>query len=68
MPIGIEVSFSLLIEGPNMPNVAVNLITDSRIEEEPEKKNSPTYPRVDDSISEFERARTCSKTWSMPQD
>ena len=33
-----------------------------------EMKNSPAYPKLAEDLSEFERARMSSKTWSMEQD
>ena len=33
-----------------------------------EMKNTPAYPNLADDLSEFERARLSSKTWSMEQD
>ena len=33
-----------------------------------EMKNTPAYPKLADDLSEFERARLSSKTWSMEQD
>ena len=33
-----------------------------------ETKNTPTYPKLAEDLSEFERARMSSKTWSMAQD
>ena len=37
-------------------------------EEVTETKKSPDLQQAEESLSEFERARQCSKTWSMPQD
>tara|TARA_B100000579_G_scaffold292526_1_gene243003 strand:- start:113 stop:268 length:156 start_codon:yes stop_codon:yes gene_type:complete len=51
-----------------MPS-AVAAVKRDRLEEElTEIKKSPVHPKVDEEISEFERARSLSKTWSMPQD
>ena len=36
--------------------------------ENPEIKKSLPLRRVDEELSEFERARQASKTWSMGQD
>ena len=33
-----------------------------------ETKNTPAYPKLAEDLSEFERARMSSKTWSMEQD
>ena len=33
-----------------------------------ETKNTPAYPKLAEDLSEFERARMSSKTWSMGQD
>ena len=33
-----------------------------------EMKNTPAYPKLAEDLSEFERARMSSKTWSMEQD
>jgi len=33
-----------------------------------ETKNTPAYPKLAEDLSEFERARMTSKTWSMEQD
>ena len=33
-----------------------------------EMKNTPAYPKSAEDLSEFERARLSSKTWSMEQD
>ena len=33
-----------------------------------EMKNAPAYPKLAEDLSEFERARLSSKTWSMEQD
>ena len=33
-----------------------------------ETKNTPAYPKLAEDLSEFERARITSKTWSMGQD
>ena len=33
-----------------------------------ETKNIPVYPKLAEDLSEFERARMSSKTWSMGQD
>ena len=33
-----------------------------------ETKNTPVYPKLAEDLSEFERARMSSKTWSMEQD
>ena len=37
-------------------------------EEVTETEKSPDLQQAEESLSEFERARQCSKTWSMPQD
>ncbi|MEC7662463.1 MAG: hypothetical protein VYC77_02055 [Pseudomonadota bacterium] len=37
-------------------------------EEVTETKKSPDLQQAEELLSEFERARQCSKTWSMPQD
>jgi hypothetical protein len=51
-----------------MPNSAIKLRSDLQKPELTETKKTPLYPKVDESISEFERARSLSKTWSMSQD
>ena len=33
-----------------------------------EMKSAPVYPKLAEDLSEFERARLTSKTWSMEQD
>tara|TARA_A100001015_G_scaffold235536_1_gene267363 strand:- start:1453 stop:1620 length:168 start_codon:yes stop_codon:yes gene_type:complete len=33
-----------------------------------EIKSTPAYPKLAEDLSEFERARMSSKTWSMEQD
>lgn len=52
----------------NMPSTAMKLHGDLERQEVSETKKTPAYPKVDESISEFERARSLSKTWSMSQD
>ncbi len=37
-------------------------------EEVTETEKSPDLQQAEESLSEFERARQCSKTGSMPQD
>jgi hypothetical protein len=51
-----------------MPSSVAAVRRDNRKEELTEIKKSPLHPKVDEEISEFERARSLSKTWSMPQD
>jgi hypothetical protein len=51
-----------------MPNAAAQRITQPLYEEVTETKKSPELHEVEEMLSEFERARRCSKTWSMPQD
>jgi hypothetical protein len=51
-----------------MPNSAIKLRSDLQKQELTEIKKTPLYPKVDESVSEFERARSLSKTWSMSQD
>ena len=51
-----------------MPNSVTAGRSDSRIEALTEIKRSPLHPKVEEEKSEFERARSLSKTWSMPQD
>jgi hypothetical protein len=51
-----------------MPSSVAAVRSDNRKEELTEIKKSPLHPKVDEEISEFERARSLSKTWSMPQD
>ncbi len=61
-----------LAEGLKMENTAKKR---SNIDQEAaatgvptEMKNTPTYPKLAEDLSEFERARMSSKTWSMEQD
>ena len=51
-----------------MPNSVAAGRNNAHTEELTEIKRSPLHPKVDKEISEFERARSLSKTWSMPQD
>ncbi len=51
-----------------MPNSAIKMRSDLQKQELTQTKKTPLYPKVDESISEFERARSLSKTWSMSQD
>jgi hypothetical protein len=51
-----------------MQNAAAQRIVEPLQEEATETKKSPELHEVEETLSEFERARRCSKTWSMPQD
>ena len=51
-----------------MQNAAAQRIPQPRHEDVTEIKKSPELHEVEETLSEFERARRCSKTWSMPQD
>ena len=51
-----------------MPSSVAAVRSNNHREELTEIKKSPLHPKVDEGISEFERARTLSKTWSMSQD
>ena len=51
-----------------MQNAAAQRIVEFLQEEVTETKKSPELHEVEETLSEFERARRCSKTWSMPQD
>ena len=51
-----------------MQNAAAQRIVEPLQEEVTETKKSPELHEVEETLSEFERARRCSKTWSMPQD
>ena len=51
-----------------MQNSAAQRIVEPLQEEVTETKKSPELHEVEETLSEFERARRCSKTWSMPQD
>ena len=51
-----------------MQNAAAQRIVQPLQEEVTETKKSPELHEVEETLSEFERARRCSKTWSMPQD
>ncbi|MAD08014.1 MAG: hypothetical protein CMP86_11450 [Gammaproteobacteria bacterium] len=54
---------------PNpMQNAAAQRIIEPLQEDVTETKKSPELHEVEETLSEFERARRCSKTWSMPQD
>ena len=61
-----------LAEGFNMENAAnkrPNIDQEAVASEVPtEMKNTPAYPKLAEDLSEFERARLSSKTWSMEQD
>lgn len=59
---------NLLKDGLDMPSTAIKLHGDLERQDVSETKKTPAYPKVDESISEFERARSLSKTWSMSQD
>ena len=74
MPFSTKVTFAggQLAEGLKMENIAKKR---SNIDQEAaaigvptEMKNTPTYPKLAEDLSEFERARMSSKTWSMEQD
>lgn len=47
---------------------ALATIAEQRIEDVPEVKRQVQYRDMDESLSEWERARMTSKTWSMEQD
>ena len=47
------------------PNIEQEAVT---TEMPTETKNTPAYPKLAEDLSEFERARISSKTWSMEQD
>ena len=51
-----------------MQNAAAQRIVEPLQEEVTETKKNPELHEVEETLSEFERARRCSKTWSMPQD
>ncbi len=51
-----------------MRNAAAQRIVEPLQEDVTETKKSPELHEVEETLSEFERARRCSKTWSMPQD
>ena len=51
-----------------MQNAAAQRIVELLQEDVTETKKSPELHEVEETLSEFERARRCSKTWSMPQD
>jgi len=51
-----------------MQNAAAQRIVERLQEDVTETKKSPELHEVEETLSEFERARRCSKTWSMPQD
>lgn len=47
------------------PNIGQEMVSS---ETPTETKNTPAYPKLAEDLSEFERARMTSKTWSMEQD
>ena len=49
----------------NSPNIEQEAVV---TEMPTETKNTPAYPKLAEDLSEFERARMSSKTWSMEQD
>ena len=51
-----------------MQNAATQRIVETLQEDVTETKKSPELHEVEETLSEFERARRCSKTWSLPQD
>lgn len=51
-----------------MQDAAPQRRIDPQLEDLTETKKSPDLTEAEESLSEFERARLCSKTWSMPQD
>ena len=51
-----------------MQNAAVQRVVKPLPEEVAETKKSPDLHEVEEQLSEFERARRYSKTWSMPHD
>ena len=51
-----------------MQNAAAERIVEPLQEQVTKPKKSPELHEVEETLSEFERARRCSKTWSMPQD
>ncbi len=51
-----------------MQNAAVQRVVKPLPEEVAETKKSHDLHEVEEQLSEFERARRYSKTWSMPQD
>lgn len=51
-----------------MQNAAIQRVVKPLPEEVAETKKSPDLHEVEEQLSEFERARRYSKTWSMPQD
>ena len=51
-----------------MQNAAAQRYPEPLLEDVTETKKSPDLSEVEETLSEFERARLCSKTWSMPQD
>ncbi len=51
-----------------MQNGNAQRLMQPRQEDVTETKKSPELREVAETLSEFERARLCSKTWSMPQD
>ena len=61
-----------LEKGFKMENAATkrpNIDQKAVVSEMPtEMKNTPAYPKSAEDLSEFERARLSSKTWSMEQD
>ena len=52
-----------------MNNPEMNTLTEAAFQaDHSELKKQVVYRDVDDSMSEWERARMTSKTWSMEQD
>jgi hypothetical protein len=51
-----------------MQNAAAQRVIKPLPQEVTETKKSPELHEIEETLSEFERARQCSKTWSMPQD
>ena len=51
-----------------MHKAAAQRYVEPQLEEVTETKKSPVLQETEETLSEFERARQCSKTWSMPQD
>ena len=57
-----------LDQAKTMQHAALQRYLEPLQEEVTETKKSPDLQQAEESLSEFERARQCSKTWSMPQD
>lgn len=51
-----------------MQQAAAQRYLEPALEDATETKKSPDLQEAEETLSEFERARQCSKTWSMPQD